>query len=246
MFDALAASYDSRFGASPSGRLSRFRLAERVTSAISHSSRVLDVGCGTGEDALWLARVGHTVHGIDPSSAMVETAAAKAARAGSSATFARGSIESFGGAGASFDVVLSNFGAMNCASLSAWSLIVPNLLRSGGRGVVVLLGAHPLPDVVRTGRASTLRIRAAPVRVGEGSTTVEYASVSEVVTALRRTCTIERVEAVGCLVPAAGHVRFARENPGTLGLLAMIESLVRRARGFRNWGDHTLFEFRRR
>lgn len=41
--------------------------------------RALDVGCGTGTNALWLARQGFSVLGIDISSAALERASAKAA-----------------------------------------------------------------------------------------------------------------------------------------------------------------------
>ncbi|MGH8216954.1 MAG: class I SAM-dependent methyltransferase [Steroidobacteraceae bacterium] len=43
--------------------------------------RALDVGCGTGTNALWLARQGFAVLGIDVSSAAIEKARAKAAGA---------------------------------------------------------------------------------------------------------------------------------------------------------------------
>jgi len=58
-FDSLAASYDRGFGLSPAGRLFRFRVAERVMSAAPPGARVLDIGCGTGEDAIWLAAQGY-------------------------------------------------------------------------------------------------------------------------------------------------------------------------------------------
>jgi 2-polyprenyl-3-methyl-5-hydroxy-6-metoxy-1,4-benzoquinol methylase len=41
---------------------------------------VLDVGCGTGENALYLASQGHTVWGIDSSSIAIKNAQSKAER----------------------------------------------------------------------------------------------------------------------------------------------------------------------
>jgi SAM-dependent methyltransferase len=48
---------------------------------------VLDAGCGTGENALHLASLGHVVTGVDASPAAIERARAKAAKRGLAATF---------------------------------------------------------------------------------------------------------------------------------------------------------------
>jgi cyclopropane fatty-acyl-phospholipid synthase-like methyltransferase len=48
---------------------------------------VLDVGCGTGENALWLAAQGRTVTGVDASPTAIERARAKAAERGLAVPF---------------------------------------------------------------------------------------------------------------------------------------------------------------
>lgn len=44
------------------------RLVDFLTQHLPKDASVLDVGCGQGRDAVWLARAGHPVTGIDPSS----------------------------------------------------------------------------------------------------------------------------------------------------------------------------------
>ena len=66
-------------------------------------ARVLDVGCGTGEDAVWLARQGFVVHGIDESRAMTEVARKKAEQFRSSATFECRSVQSLSTTSDRFD-----------------------------------------------------------------------------------------------------------------------------------------------
>ncbi len=243
LFDSSAATYDDTFGTSPVGRLFRFRLAERVMSQTPPPARVLDVGCGTGEDALWLALQGYVVHGIDESSRMIEMAKAKAVRSASSATFQCRSLQNLSQTDAKFDAVLSNFGALNCLSLATWTDIVPRLLRPAGRAFVVVMGRSPLPESLRRGFTAANRGRTAQVRVGPGLLTVHYESAAAVKEALAKTARVDRVEAMGCLVPGPGFVRFARRHPTAVGVLAMGESLVRSAPFFKNRGDHTLFEF---
>jgi SAM-dependent methyltransferase len=57
----------------PQGALVRLARAGRIAGS------VLDAGCGTGENALHLAGLGHAVVGVDFAAAAIERAAAKAA-----------------------------------------------------------------------------------------------------------------------------------------------------------------------
>ena len=245
-FDSFAASYDSTFGLSPVGRLFRFRVAERVMGSAPRGARVLDLGCGTGEDAVWLAAQGYAIHGIDESPEMIEAAKAKARERGSTATFACRSVQSLSQEQERFDVVISNFGALNCVPLADWATLVPRVLGASGRGFVVLMGGKPWPERIRSGFGGPDRGPTARVRVGPSSVSVHYESVAAVRRALAPSATVSRVEALGCLVPGPGYEGFARRHPILVGVLAMGESVVREAPFFNGGGDHTLFEFQRR
>jgi S-adenosylmethionine-dependent methyltransferase len=52
------------------------RHLEQIVLAQPGCLRAVDVGCGDGRDALWLARLGHDVLAVDPSATMVERATA--------------------------------------------------------------------------------------------------------------------------------------------------------------------------
>lgn len=67
---------------------------------------VLDVGCGTGENALYLASLGHEVRGVDSSAAAVRKAKAKAARRNIRADFKELDALRLGAIGRTFDTVI--------------------------------------------------------------------------------------------------------------------------------------------
>lgn len=74
--------------------------------------KVLDVACGTGNTALPAARTGAEVTGIDLAPNLVEQARENATREGLKVQFDEGDAEAMPYADASFDVVLTMFGAM--------------------------------------------------------------------------------------------------------------------------------------
>lgn len=118
--------------------------------------RALELNCGTGEDAVWLAKQGWQVLATDISPEMVAVARAKVAAqlskswqlSESSATKERiqfqtcsfSEISRF--AGTQFDLIFSNFGGLNCASpgeLKKLSLDLQKLITPGGTFVAVVM-----------------------------------------------------------------------------------------------------------
>ena len=67
---------------------------------------VLDVGCGTGENAMYLAGLGHEVVGLDAAPAAIAKARAKAAERGSTAGFIVGDALALDRLGRRFDTVI--------------------------------------------------------------------------------------------------------------------------------------------
>jgi cyclopropane fatty-acyl-phospholipid synthase-like methyltransferase len=67
---------------------------------------VLDIGCGTGENALFLASRGHEVWGVDFIETAVAKARAKAAERAVAATFRAGDALELGALGRTFDAAI--------------------------------------------------------------------------------------------------------------------------------------------
>jgi SAM-dependent methyltransferase len=112
--------------------------------------RVLELNCGTGEDALWLARRGVDVLATDASPAMLAVAREKAAAdaTGARVAFERLDLASLPPADAlrehfpdGCDGALSNFGGLNClGDRRPVAKFLGGLVRPGGRVVLVVMG----------------------------------------------------------------------------------------------------------
>ena len=105
---------------------------------ITAGLRVLDLGCGDGTTALPMARLGADVTGVDISRNLVEAANRRAREAGlTDCRFQHGDATSLSGlADASFDLVVSIFGAMFAPRPFDVATQMVRVTRPGGRVVM--------------------------------------------------------------------------------------------------------------
>ena len=81
-------------------------------AGVARGDRVVDVGCGTGNAALYAAERGALVTGVDPAERLLEVARERAVKRGVHATFVRGDAASIPLPSESADIVLSVFGVI--------------------------------------------------------------------------------------------------------------------------------------
>jgi SAM-dependent methyltransferase len=151
-FDAAAASYDTDFSNTQIGLWMREAVWQRIAGLFQAGDRVLDLGCGTGEDARWLARRGVAVTALDSSAAMLAVARQKLAAesAGALVDFLQADLRDLGWQPLYnrraddrqyYDGALANFGALNCMAdqrqLARW---LAGQIKPGGKIALVLIG----------------------------------------------------------------------------------------------------------
>ncbi len=95
---------------------------------------VLDVGCGTGENALFLASRGHVVWGVDSAPSAIELARRKAQERGLTATFLVQDALHLQELGRTFDTVIDSglFHALSDPERPRFVRSVSGVLRPGG------------------------------------------------------------------------------------------------------------------
>ena len=248
-FDELAEDYDADFTHSPVGSALRAIVAGRLDKAFEGAQRVLDLGCGTGEDAIRVARSGVDVLGIDASPAMVRAAQDKARRGGYSdrAQFRCLPIENLGSTdtGGSFDGVLSNFGALNCVSdLPAVVGAVAAKLTPGARLVWVLLGRYVPWEW------SWFLLRADPARAwrrlrgttGWRGLNIAYPAPGAVIGMLAPHFRVDALRPLGVVLPPSYAAAGIGRRPRVLAALTRLEHALQDRSALAYCADHYIIE----
>jgi ubiquinone/menaquinone biosynthesis C-methylase UbiE len=144
-FDELAALYDVDFTNTAIGKAQRNRVYQCSKDFIE-GKKILEINCGTGEDALWLASIGAEMVCTDLSKKMIEAAKQKANAKlpGHSIRFLVASFENLPAmlGDEKFDVIFSNFGGLNCISGEQIKHLSPefsSLLKADGKLLLTVM-----------------------------------------------------------------------------------------------------------
>jgi SAM-dependent methyltransferase len=251
-FESLAADYDRQFSGSSIGRRMRQAVWQRCQARFRPGSRVLEMNCGTGEDAVHLAQLGVQVLATDVADAMIDIARAKVRRAGveSQVRVQRLAWEELGSLGeGAFDGVLSNFGGLNCVA-SIESIRAPLAARLMPGAVAMLCIMGPLVPWEWLWYLSHGQPRRAFRRLRPGGllwrdARIRYPSIGRVGRALRPEFRVLRVSAIGALLPPPYTGAWAERFPRLLERLDAWERRLEAMPPLPWLADHYLLELER-
>jgi ubiquinone/menaquinone biosynthesis C-methylase UbiE len=256
-FDAIAPTFDLRFGSWRSVAAQRRAVRAALLQAFPASGHILELGGGTGEDAAFLAERGFEMLLTDPSPGMVELARAKLERLGSQAEIAAGEdLEDFATSylsarGALFDGAFSNFAPLNCVvDLKPVARGLARMLKPGARAMLVLFGSfcpgEMVTEVLRGRPHMALRRYqrgAAPARLAKCDFPIVYHRRAALVHAFAPWFVLEKRLGIGVTVPPSAAEPWISQLPRLLAAMERFDSLM--ARPLAVLGDHVLYQFRR-
>jgi ubiquinone/menaquinone biosynthesis C-methylase UbiE len=235
VFDRVAARYDELWTNTAVGRAQRDQVWRVADPLFQPGQRILDIGCGTGEDAAHFAARGIAVHATDASPAMVRMARAR----GISAVLC--SAQDLASIRRTFHGAISNFGALNCVEdLPSVADSLAALVRPGGTIAICVLGRFCAWETLYYGarfnwRKAFRRWRSA--RVSYQGITVHYPSVRELPAAFAPHFDLQRWTGIGLLVPPS----YVNLPADLVGVLATFDRLLARLPLLRALSDHRLF-----
>ena len=257
-FDGVAAHYDADFTHTLIGRAQRARV-HRLLSRLTGTAplTILEINCGTGEDAVHLAGAGHTVTASDISAEMLGIAEAKArARSVVIHTLQWDLRTPYPGTATTYNLIFSNFGGLNCLDPTALQQTfarVHDLLKPDGVFVGVVMGKCCLMESVYmlfTGRWRSINRRgrdgmvSVPLQSGAFVDTWYY-SPSEIATALRPQFDQLFMAPVGVTIPP-GYMESRTPWKKALNTFCIaIDPLFSHAL-FARCSDHFCFAYKKR
>jgi SAM-dependent methyltransferase len=258
-FDRLAASYDVLTGGEIF-QLLRQRTHRAFTRRFDGSTRVLEIGCGTGIDTQFLAARCQHVVACDPSEEMVTRTLRRVAMEkleGRATVMLCGlqDLPSYLDAlapGIVFDGVVSNFGALNCVRyLAPLGTVVRRRLRPGG---VLMLGVMTRFCALEAVYfAATRRPRLATRRLVIGAVAVPVAGIDvptyyhrirEIRDALGAGMRLSAVEGLGVALPPPYLEPRWRTLPRRIRqTVNACDRVIATWPGLNRIGDHVLLHF---
>lgn len=258
-FDAVAERYDETFTFSSIGQMQRNAVLREMENAFRAGDRILEVGCGTGIDACFLAKRGVRVVASDSSAQMIAMAERRvhdnrlqklvqpiALRAEHIGALQTSEL---------FDGAFSNFGALNCVEdIRKFAIDLARLLKPGARALLCWIGPRCLWEMVwylSHGKAQKAFRRfnrngvTASLNSGP-SFCVRYPTIRQLRRAFSKDFRLRKMRGIGVAVPPSYVEAWAIRHPRLLRMCEKADSLLGTVPGCRTLADHILLEFERK
>jgi ubiquinone/menaquinone biosynthesis C-methylase UbiE len=254
-FDSLAETYDDTFTHSLIGRAQRDAIWNIVRQTFKPGDHILELNCGTGEDALFLARIGASVFACDASERMISVAGERHAREApqSLLRFEALAIERIGELQyRHFDGVFSNFSGLNCvADIGAVAQQLSALVKPGARMLLCLSSRICLWESLwfltraQPGRAFRRWKGHTVATLGGFTVAVQYPTLRALRKLFSPFFVLRSCIGIGVAVPPSYLEPWARNHEGVLNGLRAVDTVISRWPGLRAIGDHMLLSFER-
>ena len=261
-FDSAAISYDNEFTHTAVGKLQRNRVWKYLSPIVEVKSRlnILEINCGTGEDAIQLGTKGHQVLATDISEGMLKAIAEKVKRhhLQDSINTKPLSIQQLNQLEKNqFDLIFSNFGGLNCISpeeFQQFATTTEQLLNSGGKAVLVIMPRFTLIETLyfllklKFSRAFVRRKKGSTPIIVNGTTvdTWYYSAKKMNQFFASKSMLINKVKPIGIFLPPSYLNPFFEKHPLLLNFLNTLEKLFGEIGWLVYASDHYLIELEKK
>jgi SAM-dependent methyltransferase len=255
-WNGAAETYAQKFTATTVGRTRRQAVWHDLEHIFASSDRILEINCGTGMDAVFLAERGVQVLACDIAPRMIELAQELAETASVTdrtdfRVLATESISALQEEGP-FDGAFSNFSGLNCVNdLSETAKDLGSLLKPGAPFLMCMMGRFVPWEIawfLAHGRPKQAVSRLLEDHTPYGGTDnlkIQRPSVARITMQMRSHFRLRRWKGIGITVPPSYTEHWASRFPKLIERLAEIDLRIGRLPLFRSMADCVLLEFER-
>jgi ubiquinone/menaquinone biosynthesis C-methylase UbiE len=253
-FDALAEAYDETFTRSAIGRAQRSAVRQKCLTLLSERSHILELNCGTGDDALFFAARGHQVTALDASAGMIGVAKRRktAELPLEQVQFHQVATEDLWRITGEYQTVFSNFSGLNC--VANVKKVAEDLKALTAPEACLLLCLSTRLCVWETlwylyhGRSQ----KACRRWLGHTKATIDgvvldvyYPTVNQIRRAFEPTFRLRSITGIGVFVPPTYAEAWMRRHCRLLTFLQACDRITAEWPIFRVLGDHMLLHLQR-
>lgn len=249
-FDSMAKTYDCDFTKTEIGKMQRAQVWKYLLPFIGSPKNILEVNCGTGEDALLFASQGHSVLATDISKEMIETAKAKLEVDRPGIRFVQtgfSSVKETVGE-KKYDLLFSNFGGLNCvdeAELKNLSNDFASILNQNGKMFLVMMGSNCRWEQIyfllkrNFKKAFRRKIRSGvETKIGESVFKTYYYSPAEMKKISSHQFDVEQIKPIGFFVPPSYLEPFFKNKKWLLTIFSRLDNWLGSYSTLSNQADH--------
>jgi len=256
-FDKAAAAYDMTFTHSVIGKLQRGYVYSHLIKILEDAKpqNILEINCGTGADAVWMAKHGYQVTATDISPKMIEIAQRKSDSG--SPTFLEVDINELPHhfKNEKFDLIFSNFGGLNCLSEIQLELFFKNtsqLLTPKGQLVLVIMPKNTVWEhiyflskadfkkVFRRKKGSLI------ANVNGENVITYYYNPKETAQLAEYYFDYQKSYPIGFFIPPSYFEPILKNKYRLTSLLNTLESKIQRRKSLAKYADHYLIVFQKK
>lgn len=256
-FDIAATNYDKTFTHSVIGSLQRKSVYQHLTQILKAEppKTILEINCGTGEDAIWLAKQNFSVTATDISEEMVAIAKQKTTLPNLDFRVADCNKLTTKFSGYRFDMIFSNFGGLNCLSkeeLTNFFKTASELLSEKGQLVLVIMPKNTIWEkiyFVAKGKFNLVYRREhsnLTANVDGENIPVYYHNPNQTIAMASPYFRSKRINPIGLFVPPSYLEPWLKSKPALVSILQNLESKITDKPYFAKYADHYLIVFRKR
>ena len=260
-FDSAAKEYDDSFTHSWTGSEQRKIvwnfLSKQVNPEVDKS--VLEINCGTGEDACWLSSRGFKGLATDLSPEMLNIGKQKKEKRNiQNLEFKLADIKDIQSStsGRTFNIIFSNFGGLNCLSPEQLRLLskdLRNILKPKGRIIIVIMGRKCIWErlyfKLKRKTREVNRRKNMTLQIANGGNTAQvvgYYSPKELYAFFEEDFSIGTCKPIGLFIPPSYLDKAFKEKKIIQRVLIFLEKMFTNFSSLSDYADHYLIELHKR